>query len=81
VTLCLDLYKSGFINVYWPYAQLIHYESKSVISYKNIPPSDYDNSLIHYEPFLSQGDPYFNPNLDLRSEIPMLARKEKRHAT
>ncbi len=78
VTICLDLYKKGYSNVYWPYAQLIHYESKSVGSYKNIPPTDYDNSLIHYEPFLSNGDPYFNPNLDLRSEIPTL-KKRKNH--
>lgn len=75
VTLCLDIYQKGYQNVYWPYARLIHYESKSVGSYKNIPPSDYDYSLIAYGPFLKSGDPYFNPNLDLMIEAPSMRRK------
>jgi GT2 family glycosyltransferase len=68
VVLCLDFIEHGYRNVYWPFAKLIHYESKSVISYKNAPPSDYDLSLVRYRPYLNWHDPYFNPNLDLRSE-------------
>lgn len=68
VTLCLALYESGLHNVYWPYAQLVHYESKSVGSYKNAPPTDYDRSMAKYRPYLNYHDPYFNPNIDLESE-------------
>jgi O-antigen biosynthesis protein len=74
VTLCLDLYEAGYSNIYWPYAKLTHYESKSVGSYRNIPPSDYDKSLVHYGPYLDYHDPYFNPNLDLLLEIPHARR-------
>lgn len=72
VVLGLDLYEKGYRNVYWPYAMLFHYESKSVISYKNAPESDYNNSLKRYRPYLNYGDIYFNPNLNLESEIPSL---------
>lgn len=72
VVLCLDLTKKGYKNVYWPFARLVHHESKSVISYQYAPPSDYNNSLIHYRPYLNYNDPYFNPNLSLESEIPIL---------
>jgi glycosyltransferase involved in cell wall biosynthesis len=75
VTLCLDIFRKGYRNVYWPYARLTHYESKSVGSYSDIPPSDYDNSLITYQPYLQTGDPYFNPNLDLMIEIPSMRRE------
>lgn len=70
VTLGLSLYKKGYRNIYWPYARLIHFESKSVGSYLNAPPSDYEYSLREYHPFLNYHDPYFNRNLAMRSEIP-----------
>ena len=69
ITFCLDLYKKGYRNVYWPFAKLYHYESKSVKSYENIPKTDYDLSLKTYEPFLTKEiDPLFNPNLSLATE-------------
>jgi len=74
VTLCLDLHKQGHRNVYWPYAKLMHYESKSVVSYKNAPIGDYELSLVKYQPFLSEGDPYYNVNLDLIHETPLLKK-------
>lgn len=70
VVLCLDLIKKGYRNVYWPFARLMHHESKSVISYKNAPPSDYDISLKRYRPYLGYRDPYYNKNLNIESEIP-----------
>ena len=76
ITFCIDLFKSGYRNVYWPFAQLTHYESKSVGSYNNIPKSDYDLSLTSYEPYLSKGDPYYNPNLSLLTEKVELGRPE-----
>jgi glycosyltransferase involved in cell wall biosynthesis len=33
VVFCLDLIKVGYRNLYWPFAVLMHHESKSVISY------------------------------------------------
>lgn len=68
VTLCIKAYELGYQNIYSPHVQLIHYESKSVVSYKNIPPSDYDNSLKYYGPYLGGRDPYFNRNLNYMDE-------------
>lgn len=72
VALGIALYQKGLQNVYWPYAKLIHYESKSVGSYDKIPPGDYDRSLVVYRPYLDGKDPYFNSNLNMMSEIPTL---------
>ncbi len=75
VTLCLDLFKKGYRNVYWPYVKLFHYESKSVGSYQKAPPRDYELSLIHYQPYLKQGDPFYNQNLDTQYESPQPRKK------
>lgn len=72
VTLCLKLHESGYLNVYWPFSTLTHHESKSVVSYKNIPPTDYDRSIARYRPYMNYHDPYYSPNLDLDSEWPKL---------
>ena len=64
----ISLYEKGYLNVYWPFARLYHYENVSVGSYQNAPPSDYNHSLTYYRPYLEGKDPYFNPNLDLMNE-------------
>lgn len=64
----LRLYEKGYLNVYWPFAKLYHYENVSVGSYSKAPPGDYDHSLTYYKPYLDYKDPYFNPNLDIMSE-------------
>jgi glycosyltransferase involved in cell wall biosynthesis len=68
VALGIKLYEAGYRNVYWPFAELIHYENVSVGSYQNVPQLDYDHSLTYYRPYLDNGDPYFSPNLDLMNE-------------
>lgn len=68
VALGLRLYEAGYRNVYWPFAELIHYENVSVGSYQNVPQLDYDHSLRYYRPYLDWHDPYFNDNLDLMNE-------------
>ena len=68
VALGIRLYENGYRNVYWPFAELIHYENVSVGSYDNVPKSDYDHSLTYYTPYLEWKDPYFNPNLSLKNE-------------
>ncbi len=70
VALGLSLHESGYRNVFTPYAKLFHYESQSVGSYNNIPPSDYDLSMVRYKKYLEGGDPYYNPNLEIMSETP-----------
>jgi glycosyltransferase involved in cell wall biosynthesis len=68
VALGISLFEKGYRNVYWPFAELIHYESISVGSYDNGIQLDYDHSLDYYRPYLNWNDPYFNPNLDLMNE-------------
>ena len=68
VEICLRAYKQGLINVYEPKSVLYHLESKSRDSY--IPEIDFVLSAQHYEPFRSQGDPYFNKNLDYKGTTP-----------
>lgn len=74
VALGISLHEKGYLNVYWPFAQLYHYENVSVGSYQNAPASDYDHSLTYYKPYLNWHDPYFNPNLDLANEQIALRR-------
>jgi GT2 family glycosyltransferase len=68
IALGIRLHEKGYLNVYWPFAKLVHYESLSVGSYHNGIQLDYDHSLKYYRPYLKRGDPYFNVNLDLMSE-------------
>lgn len=67
VAFCLRLHEAGYRNIYWPFAQLYHYESVSVKSYSGVP-GDYEHSLKYYKPYHNSGDPYFNKNLDLMNE-------------
>jgi GT2 family glycosyltransferase len=68
VSMGISLYQKGYLNVYWPFAKLVHYESVSVGTYDNGIQLDYDHSLTYYRPYLDWRDPYFNPNLDLMNE-------------
>ena len=68
VALGIRLHEAGYRNVYWPFAELIHYENVSVGSYQNVPKLDYDHSLEYYRPYMNWHDPYFNQNLDLMNE-------------
>ena len=64
----IKLHEAGYRNVYWPFANLYHYESVTVLSYDNGIQLDYDHSLTYYKKYHESGDPYFNPNLDLMNE-------------
>jgi len=68
VAFCLRLHEAGYRNIYWPFASLYHYESVSVGTYDNGIQLDYDHSLEYYKPYITAGDQYFNPNLDLMNE-------------
>ena len=61
VDFCLRLLKSGYRNIVEPDARLIHYE-KRTRSPLPVPENDQVLSFHRYQPFLTTGDPYFNPN-------------------
>lgn len=69
VALCLSLHERGYSNIFWPFAELIHYENVSVGLYtQNVPQTDYDRSLVYYKKYIEKGDAYFNPNLNIMNE-------------
>jgi GT2 family glycosyltransferase len=76
VCLGISLYEAGYRNVYWPFARLVHYENVSVGAYNERDDNahDYNESMKYYKPYIEKGDPYYNPNLDSMSEIPILRR-------
>lgn len=70
VDLCLKIRKAGYLIVYDPYAELIHYESKS----RGYEDTEEKIERFHgevnlfqtrWKDFLKKGDPYYNPNLTL----------------
>ena len=76
VELSIRAYKHGLRNIYDPHVQLYHLESKSRENIQ-IPESDFHHSAAHYRDFLENGDPYYNPNLDLQSLIPAVAPERR----
>lgn len=61
VEFCLRLLKQGHRHIINPEVRLFHFEKSSR---KDIPVQtvDVDRSLVHYEPYLSEGDPFYNRN-------------------
>jgi GT2 family glycosyltransferase len=61
VDLCLRLIEAGWLNLMNPFCRLIHHEAAT----RNRQPPDNDvrQSLRAYARYLTDGDPYFNPNL------------------
>lgn len=73
VDLCLKVHHAGFRNVWTPYAELYHYESKTrgvEDSKEKIQRFNGEVSLMKekWKDFLQKGDPYYNENLTLISE-------------
>ncbi len=72
VDFCMRLGKMGYRNVFTPYAQLYHYESESRGA-ENTPEKRkrFQGEIARFQARwkfeLEQGDPYYNPNLSLRS--------------
>ncbi len=63
VEICLRLIEKGYRILYTPFAKLYHHEAKTRGNY--IPTIDFKLSSKVYEKYLSNGDPYYNPNLTL----------------
>jgi GT2 family glycosyltransferase len=65
VDLCLRLTAAGHRSLFVPHTQLLHDESRSRGSL--IDPDDFAASERSYGTFRTMGDPFYNPNLTLRS--------------
>ena len=72
VEICLRAYNKGLRNLYCSNAHLYHLEGKSRDSF--IPETDFELSKKHYSQFWKNGDPFYNPNLDLSFTTPTVKR-------
>ena len=73
IDFCMKLRKEGYLIVYNPYAELYHYESKSR-GLEDTPEkvARFNKEIATFEKkwpeILKNGDPYYNPNLTLKSQ-------------
>lgn len=74
VDFCLKIRKKGYLIVYNPFVEFIHYESKSR-GLENTPAKKkrFKNEINiftqKWQNFLDEGDPYYNVNLSLDTEV------------
>jgi GT2 family glycosyltransferase len=73
VDLCLKVLDAGYLNVWTPFAELYHHESKTR-GYERSPEqlARYKNEVFYFkqrwDTFMHKGDPYYNPNLSKKRE-------------
>lgn len=70
VDFCLRVREKGFFNIFTPFAELYHYESKSRGSDKKDERAlryqqESDRFRVKWADALAKGDPYYNPNFSL----------------
>ena len=70
VDFCLRVREKGFLNIFTPFAELYHYESKSRGSDKKDERAlryqqESDRFRVKWAAALAKGDPYYNPNFSL----------------
>lgn len=70
VDFCLRVREKGFLNIFTPFAELYHYESKSRGSDKKDERAlryqqESDQFRVKWADALAKGDPYYNPNFSL----------------
>ena len=73
VDLCMRIRRAGYLIVWTPYAEMYHYESKSrgqddSSEKQERFDGEVNRFLKRWDRELKAGDPYYNPNLTLRSE-------------
>lgn len=68
VEIGLRAHHAGLQNLYWPQVRLTHLESKTRTPH--VPEPDFVQSRLKYAPYRTEGDPFFNPNLDAMSQAP-----------
>ena len=73
IDFCLRVHRRGYRNIYTPFAQLYHYEghSRGYVT----PVEDILKGYQEFSPYLTQDDPFYNPNLTY-SRIPKCALSE-----
>ena len=73
IDFCMKLREAGYLIVYNPYAELYHYESKSR-GLEDTPEkvARFNKEIQIFErrwpDIMRDGDPYYNPNLTLKSQ-------------
>ena len=69
VDLCLKKKKKGYLNIFTPFAELYHYESKTRGMEEGEKLRRYERECAHFrdkwKEQLDAGDPYYNPNFSL----------------
>lgn len=74
VDFCLKIREKGYFVIYNPFVEFIHYESKSR-GLENTPEKkkrfqgEIDTFKERWQDFLDEGDPYYNINLSLDTEV------------
>ncbi len=72
IDFCLRLFDKGYLNVYTPYAEGIHYESKSRGSDTDKPNPRYEGEKSRFaekwQKYFNYGDIYYNPHFTLLYE-------------
>ena len=82
IDFCMKLRSAGYLIVYNPYAELYHYESKSR-GLEDTPEkvARFNREIATFErrwpEILKNGDPFYNPNLTLRSQDFSLRRLDE----
>lgn len=83
VDFCLRVREKGLLNIFTPFAELYHYESKSRGSDKKDERAlryqqESDRFRVKWADALAKGDPYYNPNFSLdHSDFTVNWKKEK----
>ena len=73
VDFCLRAWQAGYLNIFTPYCEAYHYESKSR-GHEAIPSKDnrfgreMRNFATKHSDLIAKGDPYYNPNFDKRHD-------------
>lgn len=68
VELGIRAHRAGLQNIYWPQVRLTHLESKT--RSPHVPAPDFEQSALKYGAFRTEGDPFYNRNLDPMSQRP-----------
>ena len=73
IDLCLKLWKKGYLNVYTPFAQATHYESKSRgldTTGENARRYEREKANFYaaYSEYIDHCEPYYNPHFNNKFE-------------
>lgn len=68
--LCIRLYRHNFHSVFMPFARFLYHGE--LMSYKDADKDDLIRCYDSYRTMLSHGDPFYNPNYEYSSLIPVM---------